>query len=415
MSGLLLRGDFARLWWGGLISMIGNWMLGAALPAYVFLTTRSIPAASLMFLASVLPGILFGSLGGVVADRFDRKRLMVALNLAAALSLLPLLLLQPGMLWPVYLAAALRAIVSLPLGPAEDALLPSLVGRDNLVQANALNALNNNIARLVGPSVGGILVATWGLNAVVIADVATFVVAALFIAGIGAQGAARTTARRLVSQELREGLSTVLASPALRVLVLSVALMTIGEGVFGVLLAPFVTGVLGGDATAYGWVLSAQAVGGIAGGTLVARHARRLQPSTLLWAGAIGLGLVDLAIFLYPLFWQSVIPAIALMVLAGVPASAGGAGWSTLVQRHAPDEVRGRVFGVTGQIASITVLMGAGLANVAGDTRLIIPVICIHGATLLIGGLWRLAAVSRGLFREEGLAQANAASPAAAL
>lgn len=160
-------------------------------------------------------------------------------------------------------------------------------------------------------------------------------------------------------------------------------------------------------------MLSAQAVGGIVGGTLMARYARRWRPEALLGWGAVGLGVVDLAIFLYPLSWPTVYPAVLLMILAGLPASGAGAAWATLVQRHTGDELRGRVFGVTGQFASVALLAGAGLANLAATTELIVPVICIHGATLLAGGAWRLVAASRGAFRDAPTVPAGGVVPAA--
>lgn len=382
---LLWRGDFARVWWGGLINALGTWMTMAALPVYVYAATQSVPAASAMFLASTLPGVLLGSSAGLIADRFDRRSLLIITNLLAALSLIPLLFVGSQGLWVVYLSAALKAIVTLPTGPARAALLPALVPESQLARANALNALNGNIARLVGPAVGGGLLASTNLSTVVLIDAATYVVAAVFLA---------TVTRRPVANPPREaplvalaaGVRAVRGSFALATLVLTMAITSVGEGVFGVLLAPFVTSVVEGDARVFGLVLSAQAVGGIVGGALIAKVASRVPPLRLWTLGMLGLGLVDLVIFLYPLVWSSVWPVVALMVVAGLPASASGAGWMTLAQRFSKDEMRGRVFGLAGQLAGVGVLIGVGVASIADTKESIVALLCVHGVLLMMGG-----------------------------
>ncbi|MFC4640245.1 MFS transporter [Deinococcus hohokamensis] len=391
----LLQGDFARLWWGGLISMTGSWMLTTALPAYVYLTTHSVPAASLMFLASLMPRVLLGSFAGVLADRFDRRGLMVRLNLLAAFSLLPLFGLSGGTLWPVYLVAMLETLVLLPLGPAENAMLPTLVPDRLLARANVLNALNNNLARLIGPALGGAVLSAWGLGAVVTANVVSYLLAALLISGLQRRGAQTAAPTETLPQAWRSGLQDVWRSPALRLLVLAIAVGSVGEGVFGVLLAPFVTEVLGGDARAYGLVISAQAIGGLIGGLVMTQFADRWSAAALLTWGTVGLGLTDLALFLYPLWMPAVPPALALMVLAGVPASASGAGWATLVQRHAGETSRGRAFGIAAQWSAVSLFLGVGVANLAHGPGLIVPVICVHAATLLLSGLM-LGLLGRG-------------------
>ncbi|ASN82538.1 MFS transporter [Deinococcus ficus] len=399
MNSLLWRGEFARLWWGGLINAIGTWMTGAALPVYVYTTTESVPAAGAMALAATLPGVLLGSSAGVIADRFDRRAVLVVTNLLAALSLLPLLFVGTQGLWVVYLSAVLKALVTLPTGPARSALLPALVPEAQLAQANALNALNNNLARLVGPALGGLIFAAADLSSVVVLDLVTYLVAAAFIASLTPHPVAAGP-REAVRAALTAGWRAVRVSPALLTLVLYLAVTSIGEGVFGVLLAPFVTHVLGGDALAFGWVLSAQAIGGVVGGALVARHAGRVAPLRLWVFGAAGLGLADLAIFLYPLAWPGVGPALALMVLAGVPASAAGAGWMTLAQHFTDDAVRGRVFGLAGQLSGVGLLLGLGLATLAGQAAPITALLCVHSALLMLGGLgawvvWRSRQLDR--------------------
>lgn len=187
MLSLLRRRDFALLWTGGLVSVAGDWVLNAALPFFVYEETESTVATAGMIVARLAPAVLLGSIAGVFVDRWSRKRLLVWTNLLQA-AVVALLLLVPGegWLWLVFAVAAAQSVLAAFSSPAESALLPALVTEDELLAANALNTLNNRIARLAGVPLGGALLAYLGLETVVIVDAATFVLAAALIAPIAA-------------------------------------------------------------------------------------------------------------------------------------------------------------------------------------------------------------------------------------
>src|SRR5690606_22876559 len=129
---ILRERNFALLWFGGLISISGNWMLQIALPAYVFDLTNSTLATGTMFIAATIPRVLLGSMAGVFVDRWDRQRTMVIINLFQALVLLALLLVRSTeMLWIGYVVACTQSALSQFFGPAENALLPTLVGEEH--------------------------------------------------------------------------------------------------------------------------------------------------------------------------------------------------------------------------------------------------------------------------------------------
>jgi MFS family permease len=168
---LLRRRDFRRVWISGLASMTGDWVTFTGLPLVVYDLTGSTLATGAMFLAGLVPRIAFGSLAGVLVDRWDRRRILIGANLAHALFLLPLLAVHSeSQLWIVYVVAFVQATLGQLVDPAEGALLPRLVERDELVAANALNGLNNNLARLIGPMVGGVTVQAFGLQGIVVID-----------------------------------------------------------------------------------------------------------------------------------------------------------------------------------------------------------------------------------------------------
>src|SRR5918998_256014 len=173
MLSVLLRRDFALLWFGGLISIAGDWILRAALPFYVYERTGSTVATAGMIVAQLAPSVVLGSFAGVFVDRWNRKRILVVSNLLQAAAV-ALLVLVPGggSVAVVYIVAALESALVAFSGPAETALLPTLVGDADLLAANALNALNNRIARVVGAAAGGVLLGSVGLEAVVLVDCA---------------------------------------------------------------------------------------------------------------------------------------------------------------------------------------------------------------------------------------------------
>ena len=236
---LLRRRDFALLWFAGLISLTGDWMLAVALPVFVYQLTGSALATGGVLVANKLSALTLGSVAGVFVDRWDRTRTMVVANLVRAPVLLLLLAVDSGeRIWIVYVAAAVVSAAGQFFRPAENALLPRLVGEEHLVPANALNALNDNLSRLVGPALGGLVAAWFGLGGVVVVDAASFLTAAGMIAAIGAQTRPRqgspaeaTKTEAAVWGEWLAGLRLVRDNAVLRVVFGVFAVASLGEGV----------------------------------------------------------------------------------------------------------------------------------------------------------------------------------------
>jgi MFS family permease len=153
MFTILRQRNFALLWWGQLISAIGDWMLRIALPIYVYDQTGSALGIGTMFIVQTLPRVLFGSLAGVFVDRWNRKRTMVISDLAQTVLVLLLLIgSSPERLWVIYLVAFVQSTISQFFGPAKEAIIPHLVAEPQLVAANSLNALSQALIFLIGPS-----------------------------------------------------------------------------------------------------------------------------------------------------------------------------------------------------------------------------------------------------------------------
>ena len=399
LSLLLRRRDFGLLWIGGLVSFTGDWAMFAGLPLAVYGLTDSTLATGGIFAAAMAPRILLGSFAGVLVDRWDRRRTIVSANLAQAVGALPLLAVDSaGLVWIVYAVAALQSSLSLLVGPAESALLPTLVAKDELVAANALNSLNNNLARLVGPALGGYVVAFTGLGGVVVLDAASFLGAAGLVALIRARPQDTSVDVETPSglgREWLDGLRLIRRTRVAAVLVSVAALTGLGEGVIITLLVPFVTDVLEGGEIAYGVILSAQAVGGLLGGVLIARYAAPASPSRLLGVGAVGIGLIDVAIFTYPFFVGGIELALVLMVIVGLPVAAYGAGLGTLLQTALEDRYRGRLVGAFETTFALTLLVGTGLAGVLGDVLGVLPMLYVQSAVYTLAGVVVLVVLLR--------------------
>jgi predicted MFS family arabinose efflux permease len=399
MLRILRQRNFALLWTGGLISMIGDWVLIVGLPFEVYRRTGSTLATGAMVLSFLIPSVVFGSLGGVFVDRWDRRRLMVAINLILAVCILPLLAVDALGIWIAYLVLVVTSSLEQLFNPAETALLPSLLESptDDLVTANALNGMNNHLARLLGPAAGGVIVATGGLGAVTAIDAVSFVLAAGLIGAIRSPHtrAVRTdslehqaaTAWRRLAAEWGDGLRTIGRHPVLRAMLVFFVITRIGEGLTATLFVPWVTDALHSDAAGYGWLLSTQAMGGLAGAFVIGRMGSRANALWLLIAGSLAFGMIDLVLFTYPVVFPYIGPALIGMVIVGVPGAAMGAGIATLQQTLAVDSHRGRVVGAMAAIGSAGSLIGAIGAGVLGQALPVVGLLVVQGSGYVIGGL----------------------------
>ena len=390
------RRDLRLLLTANVVSLSGDWILGIGVAYAVYDLTGSTLASGGTLLAAYLPQVVAGPLAGVLVDRWDRRRTMVGANLAMAVAVLPLVLVTDAdLVWLLYLLLVLQSTIEVFFAPAEQAFVPRLVPADELVTANALNGQVGSVARLLGSALGGVAAAVGGIPAVAVLDALTFLVSAVLIARIRTSGRVGADAgagpaigrrRQRLRTDLVAGVQVVRSSRVLVVIVVFGVLTSIGEGVMGTLFAPFVSDVLGGSGQVYGVISAAQAVGGIVGGLVAASVGHRLPPVVLLGAGAVAFGVIDLAIFLYPLALDAVWPAVLGMVLVGFPGALLTAGHVTLVQSSTVDAARGRAWSLLVLARTVAVVAGTGVAGLLGETIGIIPVLAYQGVGYVAAG-----------------------------
>jgi len=179
--------DFRRLWSSGLISYFGSMITYVALPFQIKELTNSYIAVGLMGAVELIPLIIFGLYGGVLADRVDRRKMIFITEFALMIMTFSLFintqLAKPSLLWIYIVAGSFAALDGLQR-PSADAILPRLVGHDDLPSASALMSLRWQTGVIAGPALAGILLATTGIGTAYLVDVITFAISLLFIARV---------------------------------------------------------------------------------------------------------------------------------------------------------------------------------------------------------------------------------------
>lgn len=402
---------FALVWCAGLISQSGDWVLITALPYALYALTGSPLASGLIWIAYYLPGLAFGSGAGVFVDRWDRRATMVAVNLLQAVTLLSLLLVRTASsAWVAYLTAFAAATLAQFFVPAEHALLPRLVGEEHVQEANALAALTDNLARIVGPAVGGVALGAFGLTSAALLDSASFLLSAALIAVVavpvpprmpskpsglskpsGPSGRA-TVAGGPVAALWRDwvaGLRLVRNSRTLTAVFVVAGTALLADSIFTALLVPFVKTVAGGNARALGTLFAVRGVAGLLGGVVVGWIGARVALGRVLGYSLVILGSVFMIEAHIPY-----LPLIFTLTLLNGPAIIG---WltsqQTLLQVTAEDAYRGRVFGAYSTTNGLMLVVGVGATSALGAAVGVVPLLTCSAALYIFAGalaLWRI-------------------------
>lgn len=374
---------------GQFVSMCGTWLQTVAQGWLVWKLTHDPAQVGMVTAIGTAPMFLLALPGGVLADRVDRKRLILvtqALSMLLA-ALLGWLAARPGLqVWHVAAVAALLGTVAAFDMPTRQAFVVQSIPREALLNAIALNSLLVNGARIVGPAIGSALLAVpWiGVSGCFFINSASYV-AALFAIGMMRVEHVRVVPTTSPLQEMKEGLGYVFSQPLTRRLITLIGV----AGVFGfsisVLLAPLAERVLRGSASTYGILLTANGIGAVIGSLTLASLGDTPHKRTLAYSG---LGLFSAAALALS-FSRSVPVAAACLLVAGLGIILFFATSNTVLQSVIPDELRGRVMGIwalvfAGSTPVGSLLMGnlAGTGGVPAALRVGAVVIAISGALL---------------------------------
>jgi MFS family permease len=383
-----LSGRNYRLWFGGqLVSLSGTWMQQVAQDWLVLqLTGRALPVGITTAL-QFAPVALFGIWGGLVADRLDKRRLLIVTQAAAALLALTLgLLTATGVvqLWMVYLLAfALGTVTAFDL-PARQAFVTEMVGPGLLANAVALNSALFNSARVIGPALAGAAILAFGLAPAFLVNAASYLATMSALVAMDPERLHRQAPARRAPGQVRDGLRYIWGTPVLRSTLLLVTVVgTLGLN-FHVVLPVLARFEFHAGPGTYGLMISVMAAGSIVGALIAAG---RQRPTRALLVGAAGaFGLCSLAAAAAPtLAWE-----LAVLVGVGAATITFLSTANTTLQLNSDPAMRGRVMALYGVLFLGSTPLGGALsgwlAEVAGPR-----------SPLWLGGTACLAAALAGL------------------
>ncbi|MEU7481133.1 MFS transporter [Lentzea sp. NPDC042327] len=345
MSAWGLR-DFRLLWGGRAVSLLGSWLLVVAVPAHVYAVTGSVVATGLALAAEHLPALLLGVWAGMVVDRWDRRRVMVVADLVRAGAVAGMVVGTPA---AIYAAVVVESAGAVAFRPAAQAFVPAVVGvGERLTSANSWNAATDGVVRLVGPPLGGVLLLWAGFEALVVVDVASYLVSA---------GAIALTRARSVAEAakpgLREGIRVLAGVPVARVLLPLSGVFLAANASLSAVLVPFGVRELGGAAQV-GVVLSALGIGFLAG-AVVNRWVGRVQPRTVLAVAQLGVAAGFVGLFTA----GGTVGAAGAAVVVGVCGSVALVVPQTVLQRVVPNGFLGRIGAVFLVVEAFATVVGA--------------------------------------------------------
>jgi MFS family permease len=336
-----LRQRNFRLYFAGqIVSVSGTWMQGIAQAWLVLDLTGSGVALGVTTALQFAPMLLLGGFGGVIADRFDKRHLLLATNTAAAILAVALGVLVAADLaavWNVYLLALLLGFVNAVDNPARQTFVLEMVGPANLQNAVSLNSVVMNVSRVVGPAIGGLLIASVGLTACFFVNAASYlaVLGALAAMDVGALLPTPTVERR--RGQLVEGYRYVWSTPELRALLLMMAAIGTIAFNFNVVLPLLATRDFGTGAGGFGALTAVLGAGAVVGALSTASLRTVSYPRLCALAGVLGVSILAVA----------AAPTLPLVVVAlfamGVAAFAFVSSANSTLQLTAAPEMRGRV------------------------------------------------------------------------
>jgi MFS family permease len=377
----VLRDRDLRLLFGGLvISATGSWAYNVALLAFAFEQTHSLKWVGAAGLARFVPALLFSSYGGVVADRFERIRVMVGSDLIccgwqAGLAATAAL---DGPVELALLFAALTAISNTPYNPAVAATIPELADEDRLVAANALNGTIENLVVVLGPAVGAVVLALGSAELTFAIDAASFAISAVLVSRISVRSRPVDVTEGGTAGPLRQmavGLRAITESTAVRTLVAYSVLVSFVYGTDTVVFVAVSDAQLGTGAEGFGYLLAGLGVGGILTAGVLDRLASSGRLARLI---VIGTALYCLPTALLAVVHSPAL-AFAIQVVRGGATLVVDVLAITALQRAVSSEQVARVFGVFFALILAAISLGALI------TPPIIDGLGLHAALVVLG------------------------------
>jgi MFS family permease len=390
-AGLLRNRSFRLLWSGHVVSSFGDALTSLALLLIAQRLTGSTTAVAATAIAIALPQLLVGLPAGVLVDRWNPRRVMIASDLARAVLVLGFIaVVTADRMWLLYTLAFVQSSVGTFFNPARTALMPELVPPERLLPANSLLEMSRVVAGVAGAATAGALASTRSdLSIVFVADATTFLASAALITRIAGRAPTRIQAARgHVLSELGSGMRLILGSRILFGVVVAGAVAMLGLGAVNVLLVPFVVEDLGASEAWFGALEAALVTAMVIAGSLLALFAARTRPTHLISAGAIGLGASLAAMAVCDQAWHLMI----LLFAAGWFVTPVQASATTILQTAVPAGLRGRAQATLATFTSAASLVSMAVAGLAAGAAGIRSVFVVAGLIVVAAGVASAAA-----------------------
>ncbi len=356
---------FIVVWAGQLLSGLGNGMTAFALGVYVFRQTSSAFAFSMVSLCLFVPSILLKPLGGVLADRYDRRFLIIAGDTGSALSVLFLMTAAFGgspAFWKIYLGVSLNSIFTALQNPAYKAAVTDMINPAQFSKAGGLVQLAGSAQHLLSPVAAGFILSTGSLTTVLLIDLSTFLIAVAAVLSMHTSGPRRTgDTERSFIQDLQEGWKTVIADRAILQLVLLISLVTFFVGFLQTLLAPMLLPLT--DPKTLGSAQSMSACGMLISSLILGVLGLRGSHSTSLILSLVlaGLCMALMGVSTSILFITAVLFAF-FCTLPVINTSA-----DVMIRTHIPNEQQGRAWGMIGLLSQIGYIGAYSISGALAD------------------------------------------------
>jgi MFS family permease len=375
--------NFQLFFSGQLISLVGTWMDTIAEAWLVYRLTGSSLLLGTVAFASQIPVFLMAPLGGMAADRWDRRSIVIATQATSMIFAFALAILTLSgriRVWEVIVLASLMGVVNAFDIPARQAFLMDMVGREDLINAIALNSSMFNGARVIGPSIAGILVAKYGEGWCFFANAVSYIAV---IVGLLMMRVSRTAVeehRASPFEHIAEGFRFVANTAPIRVILMLLGLVSLVAMPYSVLMPIFAQRILHGDARTLGVLMGATGIGALTGALVLATRTGVRGPGRWVWMACAGVG-ASLILFACS-HWYVI--SVLLLVPVGFTMMVQMASSNTLIQAMVPDRLRGRTMAVYSMMFMGMAPLGALFSGALAD-RIGAPL------TVAIGGVGAIA------------------------
>ncbi|WP_334074858.1 MULTISPECIES: MFS transporter [Paenibacillus] len=387
--------DYARLFTAGIVNGMGDRFSQVAVLGLLLTLTGSGLAIGITFGVRLIPYLMFGPLGGMLADRFSNKRVMIATDLIRAVfALTPLLVREAADVWLIYASSFLLSAGEAVYAPARMSAIPRLVRKDRLLQVNSLEEVMTGLVLIGGSVSGGFVAAKFGMEVPFLLNALSFLAAALLLARLprlsgsspdsgcahgpgqaaadesadGFAAPASASAPAAASPTVAAFRGLLARSPFLRLMLIIFAVWPVGDGIFNILLSVYAVEVFHMGDLGIGLLYGALGAGLVAGSALTGRFARRIKAAAVLTLLLEGI--------CHILISQSGSFGLLMVLLAGtaICSGIGNACNQTILMTLVPDKIRGRFMGMLATlqntIMGVAMLLGGFLLDVLSPRML---------------------------------------------